>query len=194
LAPSYFRRVDSVQEPPAAISVEYTLTPDELIPVLRWQLLKSAQVRLQMGVVAVFGLVGIIILAAPKAPAAVGGVFLGVAVLYLALYLFLVRQIPVRVAKRAVAAARGPMKLEFTDDAVHVHTALSDAVNQWAVYSETVQHGDVYMLKIGKRRAYTIVPRRAFRSAYDESEFRKLVARHTAAQLESSPSESRPRS
>lgn len=42
-----FIRVDSVQEPPkAAISIEFELTREELLPVLRWHLLKNTQVRI----------------------------------------------------------------------------------------------------------------------------------------------------
>ncbi len=179
--------MDSIREPPAAaIAVEFKLTREELVPVLRWRLLKNVQIRIGIVMGALFMLVGVIILAVPGGSAKGGGTTLAIGAFYAGLYVWVMMRGSIRAAKKTVEKAHGPTKLEFTDDAVHVHTELSDAVNRWAVYTETLQHGDMYLLRIGKGRVYTFVPKRAFRSTYEEIEFRRLVTRHTSAHLEDS--------
>ena len=74
--------------------------------------------------------------------------------------------------------------LEFSDLGIKRLTALSDGTMRWAMFKETVQRDDLYLLQIGDGPGYFIVPRRAFMSRSDEEAFRQLVERFTAAHLD----------
>jgi hypothetical protein len=68
-----------------------------------------------------------------------------------------------------------PATLVFHETEVEVHSKNTDAQNRWAIYSDAVETGRLYLLRHGKRKAYTVVSKRALQSSSDESTFRLLV-------------------
>jgi hypothetical protein len=59
-------------------------------------------------------------------------------------------------------------------------------VYNWTRFTETVEHGAMYGMRNGGMNIYNFVPKRAFQSASDETEFRRLVQLHTRATLSES--------
>ena len=149
---NYRRSMQPDEKPLAhAIVVEYQLGHEEVIPIFRWQLLKSSQYRIALAMGGVFFIAGIIAAAVPGGSVRGGLVAAGIGLMYLAMYGWLLYLTPSRIGKK-IAAEGGSRKIEFTDTDVRVSTALSDVTNRWAVYSEATEHGDMYLLKLESGR------------------------------------------
>lgn len=165
------------------VVVEYQLTREEAIPFYRWQLARNLKLRRGAVLMALMVVMGAICLASPGIPWLFGALLSGVALLELLVFGWMYVQVPNRTWKR-LDPDRGTTRFEFTEEDVHVRTDRTDAVNRWSVYSDTLETKDTYLLRIGDRRSYAVIPKRAFRSPQDEARFRMLVERHTVARLE----------
>jgi YcxB-like protein len=163
---------------PDSVTITYDLTVDEVVPILRSQLIKASNIRKVMLLVLAIVALGAGLIALSGAQAIVGWIAVGFATLVSLMYASLCYIAPGRLWKR-MAANRGPKTLDFSDDGVHVHTRDSDSVIRWPAYSESIEKEAVYLLRRDKRGAYTIVPKRAFRSSSEEWTFRSIAERHT---------------
>jgi hypothetical protein len=172
--------------PADSVVVEYELTRDEAIPFFRWQVSQAFRMRIVVVMMVMLAALGAVFLAFPRAPKVLGVAMIGLAVLELLGFGWLYVSVPARSWKK-FEADRGSTTYEFTDESVRVHTKNTDAVNRWAAYSESIEHHEMYLLRVGKRRSYVVVPKRAFRSRTDETVFRSLAERHTVAHLWGSP-------
>lgn len=166
--------------PNEAVGVSYELTYREAITFWRWQVRRLYRLGLYLisGMVVVVS--GIVLLAVPRAPIGLSILFLIFGASQLLMFAWIYYAVPVRAWKKS-QGDRSPISLTFNSDGVEVHTKNTDAQNRWPVYSEVVERPDAYLLRVGKRRAYTIVPKRAFRTQIDEQRFRTLVGSHISA-------------
>lgn len=163
------------------VTIEYELTREEVLSMVRWHLVHVARMRrlmLWVFIVAIWGLV--LLLLGGSVNAVIGWIFIGFSLWMFAFHGLLYYFAP-RLSWRN-SAADGTRALEFTDDGVHVRTRNSDATNRWSMYSKTLEMPQMYLLRHGTRKGtYTYVPKRAFRSPSDELTFRALAERHIAS-------------
>jgi hypothetical protein len=169
---------------PDSVTLQFELTEEEAIPVFKWQLRQTFFTRRMVSTLAVFAVAGIVVLLVPGASPLLGAALLGLAGFEAVLLLYVYGSVPGRAWKK-LDADRGPTTLVFNDEGVGVQTKNTNAQNRWAVYAVTVERDGIYLLKIGKSRAFQPVPKRSFADAGDESVFRSLVTRHTDARLRS---------
>lgn len=162
------------------VTVELVLTKDEAVPFYRW--LVSRRFRVRRGVLAMIPIIviGAASLLIPGLPKVFGVILVGLGILQLLYFGWIVFIAPVRAWNRNPPEKR---RMVFSDSEVRVYLPKTNAVQLWSVYSETLEHDDLYLLKVGTRNAYVAVPKRAFESTDDEERFRQLAGRHTSATL-----------
>ena len=79
---------------------------------------------------------------------------------------------------------RGEYALTFSDEGVWLRTAEVDSKLAWSLYSGVRESRDLYVIAYGRdTRMMTVVPKRAFRDAGQETEFRQLLRRHVERNL-----------
>lgn len=80
---------------------------------------------------------------------------------------------------------RDEFLLTFSEDGVTVKTAQIDSKLAWSLYKGVVENKSVYVLVYNdpSRMSMTMVPKRVFRDASEELEFRRLVHRHVDQSL-----------
>jgi hypothetical protein len=164
--------------PSAPVVVSYELTHSESISFWRWHISRLYRLRLAVCMAVLVLASGIVLLFV--APIGLAVLVLGLGVAQLLMYGWLYFLVPERAWKSA-EESRSPLTLSFSDEGVGVHTNNTDAQNRWPVYSEALERDGMYLLRLGKRKVYTIVPTRAFLSSSDEQRFRALIGRHTSA-------------
>ena len=165
------------------IAIEYELTKREVAPVQRWVMLRAVQIRASLGIAVVAIVIGAAMVLAGSASTGFGVGLLVVGIGYLVLYGAMVLIMP-EVSASKISAGNGPTRLVFSNDGVGIRVKSKDGRQPWSYFSATLQHGDMYLLKLGNRqRSYIFIPRRAFGSESDERGFRRLVKEHTVAQL-----------
>jgi len=85
---------------------------------------------------------------------------------------------------RGNANAREEFLLTFTHDGVWVKTSLIDSKMAWSLYTKVFENSSMYVIVYGKdARMMTAVPKRVFRSAQEELEFRNLLRQHVDPNL-----------
>lgn len=168
-----------------SVVISYELNREEVISVMRWQAIHLYRLRLMVGFSVAILACGVVVLSVHKAPIVVPLVLFAMGAMQLLMCGWFYYGIPPRAWKKA-APSRSTITLQFGDQGVNVHTAKSDAQNKWSVYSEVLERDDMYLLRIGERRLYTIIPKRSFQSPSDEQRFRDLVGQHTASSLPAS--------
>jgi YcxB-like protein len=161
--------------PVSVVVVEYQLTEDEVVPGLRRQLLRTGRLRL------VFIIGVLLVLLGAFSAVAFGpsfGAFMGVlGILYIALVSGVVIRAPRR-AWRRNPALRGPQLIAFGPEIIYARSMLAESRSQWGLYAAMIETDRCYMLQLATRKAYAFVPKRAFKSATDETAFRDMVALH----------------
>jgi hypothetical protein len=138
----------------------------------------------------VFGLIGLVsLLFGAMVVGLPRGRHSGVTMIVIGLYeLFIVARIwsrPARVWRKA-RTLHGRQTMVFAESGVEMRTSLTQSRFKWELFGQSREQRGLYLLKLAGRRGLFIVPRRAFRSVGDELAFRRLLARHTRAQLPSS--------
>jgi hypothetical protein len=73
---------------------------------------------------------------------------------------------------------RDEFVLTFSDEGVQVQTTQIDSKLAWTLYKRVVENKSLYVLVYGDGRMMTVVPKRAFRDADEELQFRGLLRRH----------------
>jgi hypothetical protein len=176
-----------VQEEPAApVVVEFEIARAEFVPVVREVLARTLRNRTFISLSILFVIAGVLLLALPHGPPVPDVIVLGVGVWQFLMFGWLYRFVPVRAWKRSLPD-RGPVSMEFSDDGVRARSKLIQSVSEWPFYSQTLERGELYLLKVARRTrsiTYVIGPKRAFQSRSDEHRFRSLVERHTRATLQ----------
>lgn len=122
-------------------------------------------------------LMGVALLAGGIAVAKTGLIAVGGA--EMALWVGLIGVLPAIGAGR-MARDASEHTMSFSDDGVAAAGADGSARIEWRTWSRWSQTRTLYVLS-GARRRVTFVPRRAFGSAADESEFRDLLTRHVSS-------------
>jgi YcxB-like protein len=69
---------------------------------------------------------------------------------------------------------RGEYRLRFTDDGIEFHTNEIDAKISWRIYKEALETKDFFLLSDGAA-TLSVIPKRAFVSAEQESQFKELI-------------------
>ncbi len=172
------------EDPGPTAIVEYEFTPEEGVRVLRWQFSQVVRLRRLVGMATLLAMAGVVLLVLANKSWYLGVIIIGVAILNL-LWIGWSYYFATTRAWKKTGAAVGPKTMEFSDANVRVRTKKSDSVNQWTYYSEALERGDMYFLRLGKARAYLPVPKRAFRSIVDEVAFRSMAERHTSVSFTS---------
>ncbi len=166
--------------PSSAVRVEFLLTREEALPIFRWQIRRALFNRWTTIGIVLLAIGGTILLVV--APSPVGGaIVLGAALFEFFMLSAMVMFVPARAWRKKEDT--GPTTLLFSEDGVGVQTKNTSAQHRWAMFSMTLERDGMYLLRIGKRSAYQVVPRRSFANALDEDVFRSLVTRHTEASL-----------
>ena len=80
---------------------------------------------------------------------------------------------------------RDEYTLTFSEEGVAVKTAQIDSKLAWSLYKEVLENKSLYVLMYNEpaRLTMTVVPKRVFRSASEEMEFRDLVHREVDQSL-----------
>ena len=73
---------------------------------------------------------------------------------------------------------RDEFSLTFSDDGVGVQTAQIDSKLAWSLYKRVTENKSLYVIVYGDGRMMTVVPKRLFRNADEELQFRELLRRH----------------
>jgi hypothetical protein len=168
-----------------SVTVQFQLTREEVVPIVRWSLTQTYITRRTVVATAFSAVIGILLIRPVGIPA-IGWALLALATAEVLLLCWLYATVPVRAWKK-MSPDRGSTTLVFTDEGVGVHTTNIDAEQRWAVYSETIELDRLYILKRGSRRSFQVVPKRSFGAPDDEERFRSLVTQHTESRLIRSP-------
>jgi hypothetical protein len=67
--------------------------------------------------------------------------------------------------------------MEFDDSGLHFKTSTIDSHIAWSFYNRVIERDRIYLLIWG-RMAYTVIPKRAFRSLEEIEVFRQLISQH----------------
>ena len=80
---------------------------------------------------------------------------------------------------------RDEFALTFSDEGVAVKTAQSDSKLAWSLYKEVLENRSLYVIVYNEpaRMTMTVVPKRVFRDANEELNFRRLLHRHVDQSL-----------
>lgn len=74
--------------------------------------------------------------------------------------------------------------LTFSDDGVWLRTSRIDSKMAWSLYTRVLENSSMYVVVYGKdARMMTAVPKRVFKSAQEEVEFRNLLRLHVDDRL-----------
>jgi hypothetical protein len=85
---------------------------------------------------------------------------------------------------RGDAKMRDEFVLTFSHDGVWVKTSQIDSKMAWSLYTRVFENSSIYVIVYGKdARMMTAVPKRVFRSAQEEVEFRNLLRQHVDDRL-----------
>lgn len=95
---------------------------------------------------------------------------------------FILVALPAKAARKLTGVAN-PQRISFSDVGVHAVSVKVDSRQQWSLYSQVLEHGDVYLLRLAARGTYVPIPKRAFADATAEATFRLLVGRHLKSRL-----------
>jgi YcxB-like protein len=76
----------------------------------------------------------------------------------------------------------GPRSYSFSEEGVTTETAVSKSTIEWSFFTTARRLGDFYVLR-GPDANRVIVPRRAFSSAAEETDFCELVGRRVGSAL-----------
>lgn len=163
-----------------SVSITYQLTEDEIVRSVRFQVRRNRNLRLILGAGVFVSIVGIVILG--FGASGFGAVLLGMGAYLLALSGFVIVQGPRRSWRRN-PSIRNLQSLTFSDEGVEAQTAIAHSKARWDLYPSLNETDDCYLLRVGHRRVFNIIPKRAFRTRDDEGLFRGLVTRHTDAHL-----------
>ena len=117
---------------------------------------------------------GFVVLGADSPDRVAWVALLTVGVVLMVVVLFLVPLTPKRIWKR-VGRQFEVRTLVVSEEGIHRHTVLNDALLRWPMFSEALQRKDLYLLKVKKGPGYFMIPKRAFLSHTDELTFRRLV-------------------
>lgn len=161
-------------------TIEHQLTQDEVVPVVYWQGFR--QWRAWCLPVAGLSLVisGAAVRVLAPADKVTWVVLLTLGLVVLLIFFVLVPVTPNRIWKR-VKKQFEVRTLDISDEGISRHTALSDSMLRWAMFSDVKVRDDLYLLAVGNGPGYFIIPRRAFTSPADEAAFRDLAERSTMA-------------
>jgi hypothetical protein len=173
-------------EPSGSVAVEFQLTRDEVIPMVRWSLAQTYLTRRNVAVTAFSVVIGVLLIRPVGVPV-IGWALLGLVTVEVVVLCWLYVSVPDRAWKK-MRPDRGSTTLVFTNEGVGVHTTNIDAEQRWALYSETIELDRLYVLKLGSRRSFQVVPKRSFHTPGEEELFRSLVTQHTASRLTASSS------
>lgn len=70
--------------------------------------------------------------------------------------------------------------LQFSEDGIHFKTAQIDSILQWSLYNKVLENERFYILVYGKNMI-SVIPRRAFASADQETAFAQMLRRNIPA-------------
>jgi len=74
--------------------------------------------------------------------------------------------------------------LTFSSEGVWVRTTHIDSKLAWSLYTKVLENSSMYVIVYGKdARMMTAVPKRVFRNAQEEVEFRNLLRQHVDSRL-----------
>jgi len=73
---------------------------------------------------------------------------------------------------------RDEFRLTFSDEGVWVQTTQIDSKMGWSLYKRVAENKSLYVIVYGDGRMMTVVPKRLFRDANEELQFRELLRRH----------------
>jgi YcxB-like protein len=75
-------------------------------------------------------------------------------------------------------------RLTFSKDGIWLQTSQIDSKLAWSLYTRVLENSSLYVIVYGKdARMMTVVPKRVFRSAEQELEFRNLLRQHVDPRL-----------
>jgi len=163
--------------------VEHQLTQDEVVPVVYRQMLGNWQNWLLPVAGLCLVIAGVIVLGVDSPDRVAWVVMLTLGIVLLAIFLLLVPLTPRRIWKR-VGRQFEVRTLDVSEEGIHRHTVLNDALLRRPMFSEVLQRNNLYLLKVKRGPGYVIIPKRAFLSRADELTFRRLVERSVPAHFE----------
>ena len=105
-----------------------------------------------------------------------GVVFLGLAAVF-ALVLIVGLVIVPRVIFRSTSKLHDEYFLDFSPNGIHFRTAQIDSELQWSMYSRALVDAHFYLLYYGPR-SYTIIPKRVFQNAEQQTAFEQLLTQN----------------
>lgn len=167
--------------PANLVTIEYELTRDEVVFAVRWQLSHVYRIRRLLVADCLLIAVGAFFILTRHWVYSFND-FVGSVVIGMGLFALLLTVVTYYLQPRRAwhnIAADGPRTMEFTDEFVHVRTMNTDVTNRWSMYSKALEMQQMYLLRTRKNES-TCVPKRAFRSSFDEVTFRGLAAKHIA--------------
>lgn len=171
-------------DPP--LVVEFQLSAHELATALRSQLLRRPVIWIMPVWSVLLAVIGVIFLVSPGVGSKniVGFALLGVGVYTVAVFAYVVWRAPLKAWHRN-ESLRGPQMITFSDEGYQARSTFSEGRSTWALIKASFENDQFYMLLLSTRRAYLVIPKRAFSSNQDEERFRHLLERHTEPHLRS---------
>ena len=169
------------------VTVQYTLTPDEVARALRWRVLRNWRFWIGPVVGLVFLVFGIgLIATSPSGMTAYPPVSLFVlGALWLVWYPIRALVVGPSRAWSRKAGLQEQQTITFSDENIHTRAAEVDVTSSWSkVYRACYESPDAYLLQFASRPVYVILPKRAFASPDDERHFRRLVETHLEPHLQ----------
>jgi hypothetical protein len=169
-------------DPPVVI--EFQLSAQEMAAALRSQLLRRPVIWVLPVWGVLLAVIGVIFLVSPGVGAKniVGFALLGIGVYTVAVFAYVVWRAPLKAWHRN-EGLRGPQMIAFSEEGYQARSTFSEGRSTWALMKASFENDRFYMLLLSTRRAYLVIPKRAFKSKQDEERFRHLIERHTESHL-----------
>jgi len=167
------------------IQLRFSYTEAEYLNAARLMMLRETKIVLRLAAFFILLFVGAVLLGMliPEATFSLWAIFLVMAIFVAAFFQKIIVAVP-RKFFRGNDNMREEFLLTFSPDGVWVRTSKIDSKLSWSLYTRVLENASMYVIVYGKdARMMTAVPKRVFRNAQEEVEFRDLLRLHVDDRL-----------
>jgi len=161
------------------ISLRFKYTEEEYLEATRLYILRSPDLIIRFTVCSLYAIGCILLFTWLGIASEMIPVFAVAACLPFIMAVLLLFVVP-RQRFRSDPKFRDEYLLQFSGDGIHFKTAQIDALLQWSLYNKVLENERFYILVYGKNMI-SVIPKRAFASANQETAFGELLKRSLPA-------------
>lgn len=161
----------------STVNLSFRYSESDFVRAMRAHYASRLRLRLDIVVIVVTVAFGAYLWRSPNSHL-YGMVVVGIAAAF-ALMLVAAFAIIPSVVFRREPKFRDDYSLTFSPEGIHFRTAHIDSQLQWSMYSQALVDAYSFVLYYGAR-SFTVIPKRAFRSAEEQQAFEKLLTQHVS--------------